>query len=128
MRFGPTTCISLVLLVLPGLVMAQERLSSPCAPPTKAAPEEIDRPAIGDRPPLIYPTALRDAGIEGVVRLRYVVCQDGLVDPASIALERASHMGFVPAAVWMLTRQRHRPATIRGRAVSQEVSLSRVIY
>ncbi len=68
-----------------------------------------------------YPAALRAAGIEGAVRLRFVVTASGLVDSLSVRLLHSSNPAFVPSAVAAILAWRFRPARRRGLPVAQQV-------
>ena len=68
-----------------------------------------------------YPTALRQAGIEGSVVAEFVVRADGSVDADSARIVSASHPGFVDPVRSAIPSLRYLPAEIRGRPVSQLV-------
>lgn len=110
-----------ILMVLPVSGEAQQR----CSPVPLVMP---DRPAEIKWSPeaedtVRYPVAMRASGVTGVVRLRFTVCADGEIDPASLEVVRANHAEFVPAAVWALSRARAVPASWRGVTVHQVVEL-----
>jgi TonB family protein len=70
-----------------------------------------------DRPPIAYPTAAYDAGVEGYVRLRIVIAPDGAVIDATVV--EANPVGwFEEAAVTGVKRWRYRAP---GREVIAEV-------
>ncbi|MDZ4258402.1 MAG: TonB family protein [Gemmatimonadales bacterium] len=113
--------IPAILMVLPVSGAAQQR----CSPVPSVMP---DRPAEIKWSPeaddtVRYPAAMRASGVTGVVRLRFTVCADGEIDPASLEVVRANHDEFVPAAVWALSRTRAVPASWRGVVVHQVVEL-----
>lgn len=83
---------------------------------------EVDEPVVplqGPRPS--YPAALRQAGIEGTVRLRFVVTARGTVDSTTVVVVRTTHEDFDSAAVGAILAWRFRPARLRGTAVPQLV-------
>jgi TonB family protein len=61
--------------------------------------------------------ALRDAGVTGQVMARFLVLEDGRVDPASITIRSASHEGFRSSIPELLPVLHFRPARIKGRPV-----------
>lgn len=118
MRVVPTLAL---VAVLATPATAQQR----CIP---ASDEMPDRPVqsgpSSDEDDFVrYPESRRHVGDTGVVRLRFVVCANGVVDPASLVVIRASHEDFVPAAVWALARMRFTAATLRGVPVHQAVEM-----
>jgi protein TonB len=83
---------------------------------------EVDEPVVplhGPQP--VYPARLRAAGIEGLVRLRFVVTATGTVDRTTVVVVRSSHSGLDTAAVRTVLRWRFRPARSSGVAVPQLV-------
>lgn len=74
-----------------------------------------------DGPTPDYPPALRAAGIEGTVRLRFVVTATGLVDSASVRVVRMTRAEFVAPAIATIRAWRFSPAIRRGRPVPQMV-------
>ena len=66
----------------------------------------------------VYPPALRDAGVSGHVVARFQVTEHGLVDPATIGIEAATHSAFSAPAVRVLERMRFEPALVDGRPVA----------
>lgn len=77
------------------------------------------QPIDGPRP--AYPAQLRQAGITGRVRLRFVVTARGEVDSTTIAVVQSTHPAFDTAAVRAILRWRFRPARIGPDAVAQVV-------
>lgn len=53
-----------------------------------------------------YPVLLRDAGIGGVVEVRFAALPDGTVDSTSVSVLRATHQDFAPVAVQVITQMR----------------------
>lgn len=109
------------LLALPFLPLAAQRA---CDPPPAEMPTRPVEPLSHSDLTQIYPHAMRGRPDTGVVRLRFTVCADGSIDPASIEVLRASHEAFVPAVIWQLARASYRPAKVRGKAVSQVTELT----
>ncbi|MDH5803574.1 MAG: TonB family protein [Gemmatimonadota bacterium] len=73
-------------------------------------------------PPLRYPPLLRQAGIEGVVVLEFVVDTTGRVDRESIRIVRSTNDAFNAPASNVVLRSTYRPGRIRGQAVKVLVS------
>jgi protein TonB len=116
----------------------------PAAPPAAAAPQPSAPAASGpadassvEEPPVLansgevqravvrnYPALLRDAGVSGRARVRYVVREDGTVDPASVNVLDASRDAFGDAAKRALRSARYRPARVNGRPVRVTVTTS----
>lgn len=116
-----------------GLVVAA------CDAPGPKAPlevPEVDQPAVApefagavpesevDEPPeriscpaLAYPSALREAGVEGSVLLQFVVDRSGNVPPASVEVLRSDHEGFATGAKALIQSCRFHPGRLRGDAV-----------
>ena len=65
----------------------------------------------------LYPPALKDARIGGVVVFRFVVEPDGTVDPQSVKLVSASHRGFVEVTEQVIRAFRFRPGQYQERDV-----------
>ena len=68
-----------------------------------------------------YPSALRAAGIDGMVAAEFVVRESGRADVTSLRIITATNDAFVESIRRALPRMRFRPATIGGRAVAQLV-------
>jgi TonB family protein len=68
-----------------------------------------------------YPVALRAAGVEGEVQVRFVVNSAGFVEPATIEILRATHAQFAAVVRRWLPITRYVPAEARGRRVRQLV-------
>jgi len=80
--------------------------------------DEVDQPArrvYVVRP--VYPSALRAAGVEGTVRLSFIIDTTGGVEPGSVTVLAASHPGFVASASAAVRAQRFIPAERRGVVV-----------
>ncbi len=70
-----------------------------------------------------YPEALRSAGVEGEVRLQFVVDTTGRVESGSVKVSRATNDLFASAARASVPRMRFYPAEIGSRKVRQLVEL-----
>lgn len=68
-------------------------------------------------PELAYPSVLLAAGVEGAVRLQFIVDTLGLVEAGSIRVLSSTHLGFQQAALDLARRAVFRPARVGGRAV-----------
>ena len=87
---------------------------------TDAAVDRIvsPMPQNGEPP---YPAALRAAGIEGEVSLRFVVDTTGRAEPASIHVLASTHELFSDAVRRWIAKTRYIPAEVHGRRVRQLV-------
>ena len=74
-----------------------------------------------------YPPLLRDRRVSGTVVLRFRVRETGVVDTASIAVDRSTHPSthrdFVAAAIRVVTVVRWHPARLDGRPVGVWVTM-----
>lgn len=68
-----------------------------------------------------YPDVLRGVGVEGVVRLRFVVGTDGRVEANTIQVVSSSNKAFEANAIEGIKKARFKPARMRGQAVRQLV-------
>jgi TonB family protein len=68
-----------------------------------------------------YPPALAALGVEGVVRVVYVVDTTGLADRTSVRVMFSDHPEFTVSVLSALDLMRFRPATRHGKAVRQQV-------
>jgi TonB family protein len=68
-----------------------------------------------------YPSELRSSGIEGDVRVRFVVDSAGRVEPASLTVLQATHSLFGDAVRQWILQTRYIPAEVSGRRVRQLV-------
>lgn len=83
------------------------------------AAAEVDEPPALIRPGRAeYPPALEAAGVNGAVRIRFVVDSTGLVRDGSVEVLSATHPGFEDAARRAVAQGRFRPGRHRGRAVA----------
>lgn len=84
--------------------------------------DQVDDPVrlIGGPEP-VYPDAMKIAGIEGVVRLRFVVGVDGKVESSTVRVVSSSHEAFERSAIEGIRTMRFKSATMRGQTVRQLV-------
>jgi len=82
--------------------------------------EQVVRPRSGNPSPE-YPRALRSAGVEGDVLVRFIVDTLGRVEPRSVEIREYTHTRFADAVREWLRRTRYDAATIGGRPVRQLV-------
>lgn len=68
-------------------------------------------------PQLEYPRMLQQAGIEGSVRLQFVVGADGKVEHERVEVVHSDHKMFEQVAKDMVNRCLFRPGRVRGQAV-----------
>jgi TonB family protein len=110
---------------------------APAPQPSAPAPAAAAEPDAVQEPPVLsnaaevqravvrnYPVLLRDAGVSGRARVRFVVLENGTVDAASIAVLDASRDAFGDAAKRALRSARYRPARVNGRPVRVTVTTS----
>ena len=69
----------------------------------------------------VYPSDLADAGVEGVVRVTYVVDATGRVDTTTIRIMSSDHPHFTTSVQTALGEMRFRPAKRHGQPVRQLV-------
>ncbi len=74
-----------------------------------------------DGPQPTYPPALRQVGVEGSVRLRYIVGIDGKVESGSIEVLMSTNKSFEAPAIEAITGSHFRPARVKGQKVRQLV-------
>ena len=65
----------------------------------------------------MYPPHLSDAGVTGVVDVRFMILQDGRIAPGSITVIRSSHEQFESPELTYLPLLHFRPARVNGRPV-----------
>jgi TonB family protein len=104
---------------------AGRRPGGPAAPGTPAAlfrRQEVDQPArrVGGPVPR-YPAVMRAVGIDGEVRLRFVVGLDGRAEAGTITVLSSTNVAFEPDAIETIRRSTFRPAMLAGGAVRQLV-------
>lgn len=82
-----------------------------------------EKPEVLSQPPLTYPPLLRQAGIQGVVTLRFIVDTTGRVERSSIQVVHSDNPGFNSPATDLASRMLFRPGRQYGRAVRVLVEL-----
>ena len=87
--------------------------------------DQVEVPVVLDpRSPLPrYPQLLKDAGVEGVANLSFVVDTLGRVEPASVKVVSATHPLFAVAVQTVLPRMHFSPARVGDRKVRQLVEI-----
>lgn len=70
-----------------------------------------------------YPDILRQSGVPGLVRVRFVVGADGRVEMNTVEIVEQSHAAFGQAVRNVLPRLRFTPARVGTRAVRQLVEI-----
>jgi protein TonB len=85
--------------------------------------DQVEVPVTLDRrsPMPRFPQLLRDAGVEGMARLSFVVDTLGRVEIETVRVMESTHAAFAAAVQVTLPRMRFAPARIGGRAVRQLV-------
>ena len=93
-------------------------------------PEAVDEIAsvrnlaeLGDIIRELYPGRMRALGREATVRVRFVVTEDGLVDPTSIGFQGEAPEAFVAPTIQLLTLLRWHPARRGTQAVALLVEM-----
>lgn len=71
-----------------------------------------------------YPESMRSAGIEGTVRVRFIVGANGRVESGSVQVLDTPNEAFSDAVRRALSGTRYRPAQVGGRSVRQLVEQS----
>jgi len=83
---------------------------------------EVDEPVeilVPARP--VYPPLLATAGIEGEVRIEFVVDTAGVCEPASVRVVSSTNPGFEASARDAVCKASYRAGRVRGQAVRQLV-------
>ncbi len=85
--------------------------------------DQVEVPVVLDpRSPLPrFPQLLKDAGVEGIARLSFVVDTLGRVELGTVRVLETTHPAFAVAVQAALPRMRFAPARVAGRAVRQLV-------
>jgi protein TonB len=84
--------------------------------------DQVDDPASYlSGPSPVYPEVMRGVGIEGVVRLRFVVGVNGRVEANTIQVVSSSNKAFEANAVEGIKKIIFKPARMRGQPVRQLV-------
>ena len=79
-------------------------------------------PGSEDRPPR-YPTSMRDRHIDGEVNTEFIVRADGMVQPGSMKILRASSVEFAQSVTEYLKSARFEPMQIAGCSVASLVQM-----
>jgi len=82
-----------------------------------------EKPSVVSASPLVYPTLLRQAGIEGRVIIEAVIDTAGRAEPISIKVMSTANPGFNLSAKSYVLHALFRPARIYGRAVRVRVQI-----
>ncbi len=98
-------------------------LSLSCAKPEQVAPEAGQPPQLVWTPPLAYPPAMFETGVEGRVVLEAMVDSTGRVDPSTIKVVSATRSAFEQPAIDMLRNSHFTPSRTGARAVPIQVRL-----
>jgi TonB family protein len=92
---------------------------APPLPPGVYRANQVDeKPKLLAAPPLKYPWALRQQGVQGRVIVQAIIDSVGRVDPGSVAVVRSPDPGFDDACVDYILHSRFQPGRRAGRAVS----------
>jgi protein TonB len=96
---------------------------APADPDAPLLVEQVEVPVVLDtRSPMPrYPQLLRDAGVEGVARLQFVIDTLGRVEPRSVKVVETTHPAFALAVQAALPHMRFAPARVGSHAVRQLV-------
>jgi protein TonB len=83
---------------------------------------DVDDPAVRTGGPSpVYPSAMRQIGIDGSVRLQYVVGVNGKAESGSITVISSTNKAFERNAIETIRKSTFRPAKIGGTPVRQLV-------
>lgn len=121
-KLGVTILVALALVLLPAAARAQsDRILDPqelTKQPKLASPS-----AAASLIAQAYPTALRNAGVGGVVELEFVVNATGKVEKNSVAVVTASAPALGEAAKNIAERLYFKPGEVNGTPVRARVVL-----
>ena len=67
----------------------------------------------------VYPRELREHGVRGIVRARFMVGADGKVKPGTFVVVQATNREFVRAVEAVLPQLSYQPAEVQGRKMEQ---------
>ena len=98
-------------------------LSLSCAKTEQVAPEAGLPPQLAWTPPLAYPPAMFETGVEGRVVLEAIVDSTGRVEPSTIEVVSTTRSEFEQPAIDMLRNSRFTPSRTGARAVRIQVRL-----
>jgi TonB family protein len=98
------------------LVMQQSQCPHPATDTAALAVTAVDRRPQPDstNPPPAYPSLLRQAGVQGSVRISFVVDTAGNTEPRSMVIVRSPNPGFDQPVKRTVARWRFTPATACG--------------
>ena len=82
-----------------------------------------EKPELVSGPPLVYPTLLQQARIEGVVMIEAIIDTSGRAEPNSVTVLTTANPGFNQNAKNYVLKALFRPARIYGRAVRVLIQL-----
>jgi len=86
---------------------------------------QVDKPVaaqVGNPHPR-YPLDLRDRGVEGEVRMEFLVRPDGTVDPASMQVQSATVLDFANAVVSVVPSMHFFPLEVAGCKVASLIQM-----
>jgi len=86
-------------------------------------PELINREEVGVAIRANYPALMHDAGVQGVVTVRFIVGADGIPERSSIQVVQTTTEQFREAGQRVAARMRFTPARLGGAAVRAYVTL-----
>ncbi len=128
-RAGVAAAIATLLIALacetptPAAVEFDSELGTATAVSTVYLEGEVDtRPERRSGPLPRYPAMLRKAGIEGVVKLEFVIKQDGTVDSSSLQVVQSTNRAFEGPAKDVIARSLYTPGRVAGEPVAVVVS------
>lgn len=82
-----------------------------------------ERPERLSSPPVHYPAALRQLGVQGRVAIRAIVGRDGCIEPWSVRVVEATNPGFRLVSIAVVLASRYRPGRIHGQPVRAWVQI-----
>ncbi len=86
-------------------------------------PEALNRKSVQRMMDRMYPMVAREAGIEGVVNVSFVIGMDGRVERPGILVLSRTHQMFVYPTIRGVMSLRFTPVTVNGRAVRVRVEM-----
>lgn len=110
------------MLLVPVAIPAQDTITAGgrnCHPQPGQEVTEPVRRRKAVRP--VYPADLREAGLVTSVRVRFVVCSDGVVDSSTVTFIKSIDPRFDAAAVLSVRATTYYPAKREGVPVAQIV-------
>lgn len=114
--------LAVALVLIPGTLLAQDSSvvgARECRPePGQEVTEPVRRKTAV---PPVYPAGLLEEGLVTSVRVRFVVCNDGAVDSATVTFIKSIDPRFDEAAVRSVRATTYHPARRNGVRVAQIV-------